>query len=208
MRHRLIVRRVSLAALPVIVMSKLPVAGRVKTRLTPALTPQQAAEVHRLFLLHLLDRLIDLAPAELVVCFDPPDAGASMAALLSPRSLQLIAQSEGDLGNRLAIAANSIFERFDRVLFLGVDSPDVPVALLQNAAELTAGSDVVLGPTLDGGFWCLGLRRGIDVASVLSDIPWSSGGEREATIRRAASAVSRAARPTAAPRLATFWAPP
>src|SRR6266576_1240388 len=95
-----------LSALPIILMAKHPTPGRVKTRLTPKLTTDQAANIHRLFLRHLVWRLSRLNPAELIICFDPPDAQASMAAIFdAPSELTFLPQSPGDLGHRLASAA-------------------------------------------------------------------------------------------------------
>ena len=50
---------------------------------------------------------------------------------------------------------------------------------------MTWGSAVTLGLTQDGGYWCLGLRRGVDARRLLGGIPWSSGEEAAATLHRA-----------------------
>lgn len=169
-------------------MTKLPAAGRVKTRLVPALSPEQAADVHRIFLLHLLQRLNACGPAAIIVCYDPPDAAAAMALLLSGAgAMELISQSAGDLGQRMAAAAATTFRRHDRILFLGVDSPDVPGSHLARAVSLLAENDVVIGPSADGGFWCLGLRDGVDAPKLLANIPWSSGAECQTTLQRASA---------------------
>ena len=178
-----------LSRVAVILMAKYPTPGRVKTRLTTELSPAHAAAVHRVFVQHLVGRLARLAPAELVVCFDPPEQGGAMRELFGDVAVPLTfaPQSSGDLGARLAAAAGDVGRRHARLLFLGVDSPDVPVSHLFKAAELTEGSPVSLGPTTDGGYWSLGLQSFVDVARVLADIPWSSGSEAMATLRAAES---------------------
>src|SRR5215204_2148736 len=99
----------SFSSVAVVLIAKFPVAGKVKTRLTPAITPEQAAAVHRAFLLHLFKRLIDLRPAELFVYFDPPDAQAAMKDLLcSIGPCTFIPQVAGDLGQRLAHVATLV----------------------------------------------------------------------------------------------------
>jgi rSAM/selenodomain-associated transferase 1 len=176
-----------LSRVAVVLMTKYPEPGRVKTRLTPELTFEQAAAVHAAFLRHLVARVARLNAAELVVCFDPADRSADMRAFFEPApvGLTLIPQVAGDLGDRLAAAALDASRRHKRLLFLGVDSPDVPLGHLFKAAELTELSPVSHSPTDDGGYWSLGLQRGVDAAVLLKDIPWSSGGEALATLAAA-----------------------
>lgn len=166
----------SLSPVAIVVMSKYPTPGRVKTRLTSTLSPQQAADIHRIFLLHLLRRLRALAPAELFVCYDPPEAREPFADLLADFApLTLLPQTTGDLGHRLAAIAATVLERHPRVVIVGVDSPDVPDAHVRSIADSTAHADVSLGLATDGGYWAIGLRQGVDPAALLhAGIDWST----------------------------------
>ncbi len=167
-----------------VLMTKLPLAGQVKTRLMPELSSQQAADVHRMFLRQVVRRLS--ATGRLVVCFDPPDAEAAIHEIIGPDcQAKYLPQALGDLGARLAAAFAALAP--DNVLFLGVDSPDVPAAFLTNAAKLVQDNDVVIGPCDDGGYWCLGLSPGVDAVSLLMGIEWSSGRELGQTLDRARS---------------------
>ncbi|WP_428938417.1 TIGR04282 family arsenosugar biosynthesis glycosyltransferase [Fontivita pretiosa] len=166
-----------------VVMTKLPVAGKVKTRLMPALSAEQAAGVHRAFVCHVLGRLHGLCPeAELIVSFDPPGALAAMRELLGAR-IGLMAQSDGNLGQRLADAYRRLGSR--RAVFLGVDSPDVPIEFIRRAIALVHDNDVVTGPCADGGYWTLGLGESVDAESLLVHVEWSSGREQAQTLARA-----------------------
>jgi rSAM/selenodomain-associated transferase 1 len=177
----------SLAPVAFVVISKYPTPGRVKTRLTPALTPQQAADVHRTFLLHLLRRLRSLNPAELIVCYDPPEAREPFADLLADFGPPtLLPQATGDLGHRLAAIATTVLKRHPRIVLLGVDSPDLPDAHLHGIAELTARADVSLGLATDGGYWAIGLRQGVDPAALLhAKIDWSTDRTAAQTLHNA-----------------------
>ena len=177
----------SLADVAVVLISKFPAPGKVKTRLTSAFTPKQAADVHRAFLLHLVRRLRTLMPAELFVYFDPPDARDAMADLLAEHApIKLIPQVPGDLGMRLAHVASVVGQTHRRMLILAVDSPDVPIAHIRLAAQLAATSDVSIGPADDGGYWYLGLSNKVDAAALLhTGIDWSTATTAAQTLTNA-----------------------
>jgi hypothetical protein len=170
-----------------VVMSKFPEPGRVKTRMQPGLSPEQAAGVYREFLLHFLNRLAGMELGGVVLCHDPADAADRFARLLNPRAgVRLLPQATGDLGQRIAAAAKQIgVEPGGPLLFLGVDSPDLPEGHISELAWLLESSDVAVGPSEDGGYWGLGLESGVDAAALLAGIPWSSGREAAATMDRA-----------------------
>lgn len=161
-------------------MCKYPTPGRVKTRLTPDLSADQAAGVARAFLLHLHSRSDD-STAYFVDPLAAPWPDLIGEALIHP-------QAAGDLGDRLIAATTDVRQTYARpVLFLGLDSPDLPDAALARAAEAVQSADVVLGPTDDGGYWCLGLSRRVDPTALLKAIDWSSGREFTQTLQRAES---------------------
>lgn len=172
-------------------MGKLPQPGRVKTRLCPPLTPEQAAGVHELFLRHTLHRLLETAPAadigRVILCFDPPDAAPKvLQSFAMAGEVGFLPQGPGNLGDRLTMAADKVA---GPVLFLGCDSPDLPLTHLIFAGRcLCKGRKIVLGPCDDGGFWCLGVAPGVDLRPVLAGVEWSSGGEMEQVRRNAEAA--------------------
>jgi glycosyltransferase A (GT-A) superfamily protein (DUF2064 family) len=125
-----------------LVLAKAPVLGRVKTRLTPPCTPEQAAE------------LAGAAPARgagrLVLVLD----GAPGSWV--PDGFDAIPQRGGGLAERLAAA----FEDSGGPAFLvGMDTPQVTPALLEAGLEALERADAVFGAALDGGYWGIGLRR-------------------------------------------------
>jgi len=170
----------------VVVMARLPEPGRVKTRLTPELSPEQAAAVYKTFLCHLACRLGGMGWGDLIVCHDPPDCFERMRDLIGREAIaRYEPQCEGDLGARLAAAAKVKVRNAQCVMFLGTDSPDVPAASLHRVAELLSDNDVVIAPTDDGGFWAVALRPQVDANRLFEQIEWSSGRELEQTVARA-----------------------
>jgi rSAM/selenodomain-associated transferase 1 len=169
--------------LAIVIMAKYPTPGRVKTRLQPVLSEDESAEVQRVFLLHVLERLVSLEVGDVIVCYDPPDATEAFEALVEARA-GLLPQSGGDLGDRLANAEIVLRADYDRVLFFGVDSPDVPEKHLLEMIRQTLVHDATLAPAEDGGFWAMGVRTSVDLAEVLRGIEWSSGREYAQTTDR------------------------
>jgi rSAM/selenodomain-associated transferase 1 len=134
-----------------LVLAKAPVLGRVKTRLTPPCTPEQAAELAGAAL---ADTLAAAATARgagrLVLVLD----GAPGSWV--PDGFDAIPQRGGGLAGRLAAA----FEDSGGPAFLvGMDTPQVTPALLEAGLEALERADAVFGAALDGGYWGIGLRR-------------------------------------------------
>jgi rSAM/selenodomain-associated transferase 1 len=153
------------------VFAKLPRPGEVKTRLCPPLSPRRAAALATAFLRDTLLLAEQLAGWERVLAYAPWDARQAMAALAP--GWRLLAQQGPDLGARLDCAIGRLFARgADRVIVIGSDSPQLPPARFEEAAAALQRSDAVLGPTEDGGFHLLGLRRW--QTGMLAGVRWST----------------------------------
>ncbi|GHE75154.1 DUF2064 domain-containing protein [Streptomyces vinaceus] len=132
-----------------VVVAKAPVPGRVKTRLTPHFTPQQAAALARAALQDTLDAVLATPAGRRVLYLD----GAPGRWL--PEGVEVVPQCAGGLDVRLA-AAFTLYE--GPALLIGMDTPQVTPALLAQGLDF-AGTDSWFGPALDGGFWALGLAE-------------------------------------------------
>ncbi|TDD76736.1 glycosyltransferase [Actinomadura darangshiensis] len=136
----------------VIVIAKEPVPGRVKTRLTSAYTPAEAAALAEASLRDTLDA-VAAAPAGRRIL-----ALAGTPGPWLPGGFTVIAQRGGGLDERLAAAFDDAW-RGRPLLLIGMDTPQVTPALLHRAAGELDRRGAVFGPARDGGFWLLGLRR-------------------------------------------------
>lgn len=144
----------------VIVMAKRPAAGMTKTRLTPALSPQQAADLYERFLLDTLAALSERTDCTPVIAIDSP-ASAPYFSSIAPGVLQ-IEQVGAALGDRLNAVMSAVLDQgFDHVFALGSDSPDLPPAHLDAAfaALEPAETDLVFGPSDDGGYYLIGWKQ-------------------------------------------------
>jgi rSAM/selenodomain-associated transferase 1 len=156
------------------VLAKVPAPGRVKTRLCPPCTPEQAARVATASLADTLVAATASHADTRVLVTDRPCA--------TPPGWSAAPQRGGPLGERLANA----FADARVTLLIGMDTPQLTAALLDGALRLLREADAVLGPAEDGGWWALGLRDP-GHATVLRDIPTSTAttGERTyAALRR------------------------
>jgi len=147
-----------------LVIAKEPVPGRVKTRLCPPCTPEQAAAVARAALddtLSTVDHLKD-AHRTLVISGTYP----------APRGWTVIRQRGEGLGERLAHAFADTDDG-GPALLVGMDTPQLTAELLGDLAHGLASADAVLGPAEDGGWWALALREP-RYAAVLRDVPMST----------------------------------
>ncbi len=138
----------------ILVIAKEPVPGRVKTRLTPPFTPEQAALLATAALQDALAAVAAVPGVRRVLALQ----GAPGAWL--PHGFTVLAQRGGGLDERLAAAFTDAYRTHPvPAILVGMDTPQVTSALLTQALAALATHDAVLGPAADGGFWLLGLRR-------------------------------------------------
>jgi rSAM/selenodomain-associated transferase 1 len=168
-------------------MAKVPFAGTVKTRLTPPLSPEEAATLSMCFLRDMTTNLSGLSgDAEGVVLYTPADAETLLHGLLT-NSFKLFAQNGETLGERLINAAAELLNNgFESVCLINSDSPTLPAKILITASSLLAqeGDRVVLGPSQDGGYYLIGLKR--PHRHLFERIAWSTADVLAHTIERAA----------------------
>jgi uncharacterized protein len=172
-----------------IIFARAPVPGKAKTRLTPPLTPAEAARLAEAFLLDEVETYAGVPGLQVSVAFTPVAAAPTFRRLLGDAMIPWMApQSPGNLGNRLRTAFASACPTWWPVAIIGSDSPDLPPALLEEAFRSLEEdeADVVLGPAVDGGFYLIAARQAHP--ELFRDIPWSTPGVLAATVERAEEA--------------------
>ncbi|HEX8215099.1 MAG TPA: TIGR04282 family arsenosugar biosynthesis glycosyltransferase [Allosphingosinicella sp.] len=136
----------------IVIFAKSPVPGKVKTRLIPALGEEGAAELARKMLVVTCREALaaDLGPVELCL-------SGSLENV--PDQVEVSEQGGGDLGRRLARAAERVMARGKAAILIGTDCPDLDSRRLRNASSELKAHDAVIHPTFDGGYALLGLRQ-------------------------------------------------
>jgi len=170
-------------------MAKAPLAGEVKTRLVPPLTPHEAAALNVCFLRDMAENIQTISETEAasgLVVYTPAGSESAFADVL-PERFALLAQRGASLGERLCNATDDLLrEGYAAVCLINSDSPTLPASILIRAIEslATEGDRVVLGAAEDGGYYLIGLKHAH--RNLFNEIAWSTSDVLARTRQRAA----------------------
>lgn len=168
-----------------IVFTRYPDPGKVKTRLIPALGKEGSAALHWEMTLHTLktaNRLIHRRSVSLEV--HGHGADTYLMGKVFGDDLCYRRQCPGDLGERmLSSFLQSFYGKMDKVIIIGTDCPGISVELLEQAFIQLDMYDLILGPANDGGYYLIGMKKVIP--ALFEDIPWGTGDVLKRTITKA-----------------------
>ena len=170
------------------VMTKVPQAGKVKTRLVPPLTPDEAAELNKCFLRDTaatISSVIANNQACGIAAYTPPGVEATYADIL-PADFNLLPQRGDSFGERLYFAAEDLIRcGFESVCLIDSDSPTLPASNFLEAIRVLKmqGDRIVIGPCDDGGYYLIGLKT--SHRELFEQIDWSTERVFEQTRARA-----------------------
>jgi rSAM/selenodomain-associated transferase 1 len=170
----------------VVVMAKEPRPGKTKTRLTPALTPTQAACLYEALLLDTIALLRGLSWADLAVAISPPGSKPYFKKH-TPAGTQLLPIEGDDIGDCLDQAMTCLFDMgYHKVIALNADGPSLPPDYLLQARLLLDDHDVVFGEGEDGGYYLVGLNA--KHSDIFEGIAWSTQVVLKQSLAKAAAA--------------------
>jgi rSAM/selenodomain-associated transferase 1 len=171
------------------VMTKAPRAGKVKTRLVPPLTSEEAAALNVCFLQDIASAISNTTrggKATGIAVYTPVGAEGAYHRIL-PTDFFLVPQRGESFGERLLLATKDLFHLgFESVCLINSDSPTVPARVFSEAVAvlLRPGDRLVLGPSDDGGYYLIGLKK--LHRRIFEKIDWSTEKVLRQTIERAA----------------------
>jgi rSAM/selenodomain-associated transferase 1 len=167
----------------VVIMARKPEPGKVKTRLVPPLSPEDASKLYHCFLLDKIEQVKEVNGASHIVAFTPESSRDFFEEIIS-QDFKLLAQKGENLGSRLANVSDSLFdERYERILILDSDSPNLPTQYITEGLKALETVDVVLGPCEDGGYYLIGLSS--KIPQIFEGIPWSTPAVAMMTVEKA-----------------------
>src|SRR5919108_2904294 len=160
-----------------VVMAKVPVAGRVKTRLARQVGSVRATSFYRHATAAVLAR-VQAPRAWQTLLAVTPDTGRFHRCW--PPHIMRVAQGGGDLGQRMQRIMSRPLP--GPVVIIGTDVPAIRPTYIGAAFAALGQYDAVLGPAHDGGYWLVGLKRRPRVMNAFRNVRWSSTHALEDTI--------------------------
>ena len=155
-----------------IVFIKNPIPGAVKTRLQTRYAPEQVAALYAAFVRDVLERAESVDIDHRVIAFDPPDAESEVRVLCGAQ-WQYIPQAQADLGTRMHNALmQQLHAGATATVLIGTDIPSLPAHHIAHAFDLLQSSDVVLGPSTDGGYYLVGVSQ--PAPEIFAQVEWST----------------------------------
>jgi rSAM/selenodomain-associated transferase 1 len=156
-----------------LLLSKSPDPGQVKTRLIPVIGAAGAAELYEGLLCSTLEMAVNSGLCPVDLWCGPSMAHPFFQQCRQRYGVELYEQTRGDLGRRMAHALESASQTSQPLVLIGADCPALSADDLEEAFDLLdQGSEVVLGPAEDGGYYLVGMR-GL-YPFIFDDIPWST----------------------------------
>ena len=172
------------------IFCKTPERGFVKTRLAASVGNQKALEIY-LDLLRITDQETKpfSSSRHLFLVSALEDSIEQMQSTLQQQDLFIdpkinfaIQQGE-DLGQRMFAAFKNLFKNHRSVVLIGCDLPDLTSALISKAFDALQSNDLVIGPSCDGGYYLIGLKK--ETPDLFKEISWSSEKVLKQTLERA-----------------------
>lgn len=163
-----------------IVVAKRPAPGQTKTRLCPPLNSQQAAKLFECFLFDTLELMRGVSGVDLSIAYLPAEQEPYFAEIAP--DFDRVLQIGTDLGSRLDNTLSHYLNHgYERAVIMNSDSPTLPVSNMMAAFDRLSGeADVVLGPSLDGGYYLIGLKH--PAPRLLREVQMSTANVTEDTL--------------------------
>lgn len=168
----------------IIIFAKAPVPGTVKTRMCPPLIPDEAASLHGSLVMDAVERTRSLRGFDVFLACSPGMDHPFFQTLAARYRIHLCDQVGADLGQRMDHALTAAFTcGYAHALLVGTDIPNLAAQHYERAKALLQTTDVVLGPTEDGGYYLVGAKR--PVSALFVDVSWSTGSVLTQSLARA-----------------------
>jgi rSAM/selenodomain-associated transferase 1 len=157
----------------ILIFVKLPEKGSVKTRLAKDLDHGFVQTLYGNFILDLLERLAKVKKP-IIIYFHPPESGNAISSWLG-KNYTYAPQKGVGLGDRMKNAFKETFAKgFTKAVILGSDLPDLQKNILDMAFKALHVNDIVIGPSVDGGYYLIGFRHNSFLPEVFKGISWGT----------------------------------
>jgi rSAM/selenodomain-associated transferase 1 len=158
----------------VIIFAKFPQKGKVKTRLAKDKGEDFATEFYRICAENIFSEVLKLSKSiftPIIFCYGKSEV--EMVSGWAGKEFIVEPQIDGELGVRMSASFRKIFSKdFSKAVIIGTDVPDINSNLINAAAAKLDEHDIVIGPSYDGGYYLLGMKRLLP--EIFKDIEWST----------------------------------
>jgi uncharacterized protein len=154
-------------------LCKAPIPGFAKTGLIPHLGEMDTAHLQEELVMQAVITALDASVGPVELWCDPDETHPFFGKIMKKYPVRLTSQPPGDKGTRLHTCASGALVDADAVILMSVDCPVMPSYYLEEAAAaLARGCDAVVGPSEDGSYVLLGLKRANE--ELFSNISWGT----------------------------------
>jgi rSAM/selenodomain-associated transferase 1 len=142
-----------------ILMTRIPIPGKTKTRLMKVLSGEECAQIHSCFLMDVFETLKNINDfADIFLTYTPDDSLGVIKEMV-PDWMTCFPQMGENLGERMKNSIDMLLKKgYEKVILIGSDIPDLSARDLKKAFMVLDSNDIVLGPTLDGGYYLVGMK--------------------------------------------------
>jgi len=168
----------------IIVFTKFPVEGKVKTRLAKNMGNKFAVSFYKSCAEHTFKELLKVEEmGSDLFLFCAEENEIEQVIKWAGNNFNYYSQQGNDLGLKMYNAFNTVFKKgYKKVIIIGTDMPDVSMNLVQNAISVLDNYSVVIGPANDGGYYLLGFKS--KLIDLFSGIEWSTESVLDNTIEK------------------------
>lgn len=144
----------------IIIFTRIPVPGETKTRMMPALSGKQCAELHCCFLRDIA-AVCKKTDADIFVNYTSGTTGKPEILLkIFGKNASYFLQQGESLGDKMYHAVKKVLSAgYQSCLLIGTDVPELKKVQLEKAFKLLEDKDIVFGKTRDGGYYLIGMKR-------------------------------------------------
>lgn len=142
-----------------LVFTRDPVPGKVKTRLQPEFSQHQSLRLHKKMIHNTLEKVSGLEHIDIELCCAGDSHSDFFVDCAGIYSLSLSEQQGSDLGERMYSSMQQALAQYDKVVIIGTDCPALDEDYIRSAVRGLNNAEVVIGPAEDGGYVLLGLNK-------------------------------------------------
>ena len=143
-----------------ILMTRIPIPGKTKTRLIDIFTGEECAEIHKRFLLDLFNIFEYIKEDVDVYLTYTPEGSLNIIENIMPKYTKSFPQVGETLGERMENAFKNVFNLgYEKIVLIGSDIPSIQPEDIIKGFEILESNDISLGATFDGGYYLIGMKR-------------------------------------------------